>query len=75
MTLDQFDALNEKMRAIYKSESYVTHSASGLSSNYNIGFLRGMVFTLTTLGYEVDTDMVNQMPQVSPTGVEKGNVG
>lgn len=75
MTLDQFDTLNEKMSAIYKSESYVTHSTSGLSSNYNIGFLRGMVFTLITLGYEVDTDMVNQMPQVSPTCVEKGNVG
>lgn len=74
MTLDQFDTLNEKMSAIYKSEFYVTHSASGLSSNYNIGFLRGMVFTLIALGYEVDTDMVNQMPQVSPTSVEKGNI-
>ena len=74
MTLDQFDTLNEKMNAIYKSEFYVTHSASGLSSNYNMGFLRGMMFTLITLGYEVDTDMVNQMPQVSPTSVEKGNI-
>ena len=74
MTLDQFDALNERFASIHKAEMYTARPQSGIGSNYNVGFVRGMAYALTFLGYEVTTDLISGLPQVNPTGVKKGNV-